>query len=171
MLKFLGAIMIVVACAFLGILAAKSLEGRCILLRGLQEGLIALRREISYANTHLSRALKIASASAGQGEALFSLAAQRLSSGEGISADEAWRGAMEEFGLQKKLENEEKEILEAFGAGLGLSDTYDQINRLELCRQRLALAEGNANQKWQKLGRVWLNLGWSVGIILALLFL
>lgn len=171
MLKLLGAFLVIAACAAGGMLASKSLERRCRILRGLQEGLLALKREISFSNSRLSQAMAAAAVSAGQSYELFQLTGEKLTEGQGISAGEAWQEALKEFAFDTVLEREELEVLQSFGVGLGLSDINDQINRLELCRQRLESIEKNAELQWQKLGKVWRNLGWSLGIVLALLFL
>lgn len=171
MLRLTGALLIILSCSAGGFLASQSLRMRCLLLRGIQEGLLALKREIAFANTQLSQALNIAATAAGEGQGLFLGAAERLSAQRGVSAGEAWGESLTEFAASRELLQEEQEILAAFGLGLGLSDAADQLNRLELCRQRLAAAEEAAQLKWENLGKVWRNLGWSAGVILALLLL
>lgn len=171
MLKLIGAVLIIISCSAGGVFASKGMERHCRVLRGIQEGLLALKREISFNNSRLSQAMVNSAKAAGISGDLFSATGQKLLEGRGISAGDGWQEALEEFNLVNRLEEDEMEVLKAFGSGLGLSNIDDQISRLELCRQRLESIEKNAENQFQKLGKVWRNLGWSLGVVLALLFI
>lgn len=171
MLKVIGACIIVGVCAYTGFLAALGLKKRAALLAVLGQGFLALKREITYSAAPLQEALQTAANAAGEGGALFALAAQGLASGAGLSAQMAWQDALARFPLRERLKPADVEILAAFGEGLGLSDAQEQENRIELCRLRLASAEEAAVALANQMGKVWRNLGWALGLLLTLLFL
>ncbi|MGI5891379.1 MAG: hypothetical protein ACOX7H_01395 [Bacillota bacterium] len=169
MLKILGAIMIIFVCVSIGRLLAEELERRCRVLHDLQQGLLALEREISYAATPLPEALRIAARSSASAASVFENAASKLRQSRGINAQQAWEWALERAGYELPLGAEDLSILSAFGRGLGLSDMQDQIRRLELSRQRLFSLEEEAQAHYRQLGKVWKNLGWAAGIAIAII--
>jgi stage III sporulation protein AB len=169
MLKILGALMIIFVCVYMGRILSGQLEKRCKLLHDLQQGLLALEREIGYTATPLPKALAIAGQSSGLAVCVFSEASRKLEQKRGISAQEAWEISLQKAGHELPLLSEDLAILSAFGRGLGLSDIEDQIKRLELSRQRLFVQEEEAHEQYKKLGKVWKNLGWAAGIAIAII--
>ncbi|MCL2677565.1 MAG: stage III sporulation protein AB [Clostridiales bacterium] len=172
MLKAVGALIVLFACGTAGCLFAGRLTRRVKHLQQLQRGFLALATEIGYTSTALVPALETASRQAeGDMGELFGGAARRLHSAQGKSAEEAWRQTVEQTGLRFGLPGKDKEVLAAFGLGLGLSDRTDQLKRLELTRLRLSSLEEEAREDKQKLGKVWQALGWGAGFALVLLLL
>ena len=156
----------------MGSLFASRLSRRVRYLQQLQRGFLALSTEISYSSTALPPALEIASRQAdGDMGELFTCAGKKLLSGQGGSAEEAWRQAVESVNGKYALANKDQEVLSAFGLGLGLSDRTDQLKRLELTRLRLSSLEEEACEDKQKLGKVWQALGWGAGLGLVFLLL
>ncbi len=170
MLRWVGLIMVVLGCGLMGQLLAKSLERRCKVLQELGQGLLILEREIGYSATLLPQALAQAGQGAGQAGELFIVTGELLAAGEGQGAGHAWLDALDRTAPDLNLEEETRQLLVAFGQGLGLSHSQDQLKRLELCRLRLEGLETEAKNKWRQLGKVWKNLGWAMGLALALLF-
>ena len=166
MLKIAGMIMILIACAGAGRLRAYLPRKRQMLLRGAQQGLLSLMREMSYA-VPISQALSNASAAAAQAGWLFQGTSDLLAEGRGITAGEAWAENIRNHGM----DGEDAELLMLIGDGLGLSDNEDQRRRLELLRQRLAEAEEKSALEAEKYGKIWRAMGWSCGAVLALLLL
>jgi len=169
MLKIIGACIIIFASASIGRAGAAKMEKRFHTLQYLQNGILSLEREINYAATPLPQALINSSSVAGTSGILFELTARKLLAGRGINAQEAWTEAIKEIELP--LNQSDCEILTAFAAGLGLSDSKDQLKRLELIRLRLQTAEEEAKREWQSMGKIWKNLGLASGIILVLICL
>ena len=66
---------------------------------------------------------------------------------------------------------EEYAELTAFAAGLGLTDSVNQLKRIELTRLKLAQAEGQAHEASQTVGKVRQSLGWAAGAALILLLI
>lgn len=169
MLKLIGACIIIFASASIGRAGAARMEKRFQALQYLQNAILSLEREINYAATPLPQALINASSVAGPLGMIFEMTAEKLLAGRGINAQEAWTEAMKE--AEVPLKRSDNDILTSFAAGLGLSDSKDQLKRLELIRLRLQAAEEEAKREWQSMGKVWKNLGLGSGIILVLLFL
>ena len=166
MLKLLGGICILIACAGLGRMKAAVPEKRQRMLQGVGQGLLALMREMEYA-APMSRALRAAASSAGTAEDIFLAAANAMQNGEGTTAEEAWRSALE----TQQPDPKDRALLSIVGDGLGAGELQSQLHALELSRLRIAEAETAAKEEAERYGRVWKTVGWSCGGILALLLL
>jgi stage III sporulation protein AB len=161
--------MIIFVSVSIGRLLAAELDKRCYLLHDLQQGLLALEREISYTKTPLPQALKTAAEAGGRSAVVFHYTVDLLNRRQGISAQRAWELALEKASHELPLKAEDLFILNSFGRGLGLSNAEDQVKRLELSRQRLFQAEELAKDQARRLGKVWKNLGWAAGIAIAII--
>jgi len=170
MVKFIGAVMIIIACAWAGFEASAKLKARETLLCDLGRAFLALKREITYNSALLSQALNTASVSAGSARELFLKASEELSLGKGFSAYHAWENALNDFADNSVLKKEDYDLLHSFGEGLGISDASEQANRIDIWLIRLTEAESAAAVEFSTMGKVWRNLGWSGGLILVLMF-
>ena len=168
MTKLLGAALILLACVSVGQWAARSLKNRVDLLSGLQQGLVALGKEISYSATSMSEALQRVSTLAGQAGRLFAQAGTLLRQGDGITAGEAWQQAVAQ---QTSVDAELRSLLELPAAGLGLSDVDSQVKQLELCRERLREAEQRAEERERQYGKICRSMSWACGAVLVLFLL
>ncbi len=169
MLKIIGAVLIIIASASIGRLFAAKLHQRQICLSQLQQGLLALEREVGFAATPLPQALAQAALAANHGGVVFTAAADLLVNGEGLSAAEAFEQSIAES--QLAISKEDRQILADLSAGLGLSDCDDQLKKIELIRLRLQSAETEAKEQYASWGKIWKNIGWSVGAVLVLMFI
>lgn len=170
MLRIAGAVIIILASVKAGRYFAYVLERRLRILKDIDQGLLALEREISYARTPLPQALAGAAKMSGEGGAIFRIAGEKLLAGEGIGAQEAWRESLKETSSDLGLKEPELEILYSFSAGLGLSHYEDQLKRIDISRQRLAALIGEADEYKNKFSKIWKNLGWMAGLALVLIF-
>ena len=166
MLKLLGSICILTACAGLGKIKASQPEKRRSFLQGAGQGLLALMREMEYAAS-MSRALRAAATSAGTAAEIFLAAADNMKNGEGATAGESWKTALTSLNINEK----DRALLSIVGDGLGAGELQGQLHALELCRLRIADEEAAAKEEAARYGRVWQTVGWSCGGILALLLL
>lgn len=169
MLKLLGALLVGGSCVMLGRILAAQLYRHKDLLAGLQQGLLLLEKEISFSATPLPQALRRAAQGAGGAAALFEQSAAQLAQGQGLTAAEAWHSALQPYRAQ--LLADEYADLQAFAAGLGLSDSENQLKRIELTRIKLAAAEQRAQEACQQQGKVRKSLGWALGAALILIFI
>ncbi len=169
MLKVIGAVLIIIASTGIGRLFACKLQQRQICLSQLQQGLLALEREVGFAATPLPQALNQAALAAGHGSVVFTAAADLLVNGEGLSAAEAFTQSIAEN--QLAISSTDRQILADLSSGLGLSDCDDQLKKIELIRLRLQSAESEAKEQYASWGKIWKNIGWSVGAVLVLMFI
>jgi len=167
-LKLIGALCILAACIAAGRQQARHLQKRRLFLRGAHQGLLALMREIDYAATPMHQALPAAAEMAGPAAFIFSDAAEKLASGDGCTAGEAWQNAIM---AADAVHEEDKRLLALAGEGLGISDAAQQLKTLELLRLRIENAEAEAAATVASYGKIWQTMGWSSGAILVLLLL
>jgi stage III sporulation protein AB len=167
-LTIISSVAIIGGCGYIGQIMAERIHNRCRDLAAYQQGLLALAREIGYGNTLLPAALAVAARVSGGRAGFFADSAAILQKEAGISAGEAWAKAL---AAQKSLPAPEKEALTAFGEGLGLSDTADQLKRIEIHRLRLAAIEETVKEEYARLGKIWRSMGWCTGVIIVLLII
>ena len=172
MMKWIGAVIILLSCGFAGRIFAGALARRVNLLQQLERGFAALSTEISFSVTALPLALKQSGRQCGgEMQALFLRAGERFSDLQGIPAEMIWQQTVDEVTKDSVLLQEDRDVLYDFGLGLGLSDKNDQLKKLELLLQKLRSREQDARTNKEKMSKVWQALGWSVGAMLVLLFI
>lgn len=172
MLKLLGAAMAVAGPSWMGLALAANLRRRPRELQQLQTALHVLRTEVDWGATPLPHALaRAGECCRGPVGRLFFTAARGLATGDGRAAREIWAAAVVEVYPDLALVPADREILTALGACLGASHREDQIRHLNLCLERLAMAECEARQRAESGARLWLHMGVLSGLLLALLAL
>lgn len=167
MLKLLGAMLILVVCAYAGRLGAARLEFRCRLLLGAGQGILMLAKEIDYLATPLAEALRRAGAEAGAAGSLFIAAARVLDERDGVSGGEAWLYALDRESA--RWPEADKAALSVIAAGLGQMDNAGQQRHLELARLRVAEREREAAEQLARYGKIWRSMGWATGMVIVLL--
>ena len=95
MLKFLGAVLVILACGAMGTLAAMGLHARCKELRAFRYGISALQTEISYGLNPLPSALLRASEEAGGNVgAMLAETSAALACSTGENASSLWQSSV-----------------------------------------------------------------------------
>jgi len=171
LIKLLGGLIIISACGALGNMVAKALAARAEALTVACHGLQLLATEIDYGATPLPLALEQVSRRLG-GEVgqLFSKAAENLINEKGLTATEAWEGALADSLNYLAMNGGDTDVLRRFGQGLGLSHREDQLRRLRLVSEQLEERQKEAARASQTQGRVWRGLGVSTGLVLFLMW-
>lgn len=153
----------------MGYLIARQLRRRPEELAAAQAALAALRTEIEYAGTPLPEALeRAADATGGPAATLCREAAGRLRGGGGLSAAEAWTGALALADPRSSWSEGDLAALRGLGPALGASGAADQVRHIELCAGRLRAAEAEARGGVERQARMWLYLGVLAGAALVL---
>ena len=152
------------ACVGLGGWGAARLRRRINYLCGLIRGVDSLMRDVDYLASPLPEALEQAAGCAGEAAAVFAAAAELLRSGRGLSGSEAWLTALAETDCREPA-------AASVGAGLGETDAAGHLQQLAACRQRLALAQEEAEADLARFGKIWRSMGWCGGAALILLLL
>ncbi len=170
MLKILGAIMVIVTCGLLGLTVAQSYQKRVEQLRQINTGLKMLETEIVYTATPLPLALdRIGKQMQGPVAAFFTQVAVILDKRAANGVTAAWEVGLQKLSQESVLQAQDLEIIKSLCPVLGISGIEDQIKNLELVRQLLGQQLVSAQEKGQRLGKMWNTLGFLLGITLVLL--
>jgi len=171
-IKFFGAIMVIISFGIIGIMLGKNMTKHGEELRQMQFGLQVLETEIMYSQTPLPQALKIvANQTQGVVAKFFDTVSKELNNGLGQTAGEAWSKALEKIQPYSTLTSGDINFLDQFGQGLGSSDREDQLKRLTGVKIQLAAREKDAEAERSRFQKVWQTLGWACGLIVTLLFI
>ena len=168
-MKLLGSLLVLAASGLTGLRMAGSCRRRPGELAALRSGLQLLETEIVYGSTPLPAALRqVAAGLSGPAARLFDQAAAALESGRGITGGEGWTRALEAYYPASALRPEDAAALRLLGSSLGASDRREQVKHLNLCRERLAHLEGQAQDHAGRYGRVWGYGGFLTGLLVVL---
>lgn len=168
MSKLVGAVLIIFVGIMLGRKGAERLERRCRMLFGLQQGLLSLANQIGYGAVLLADAAEQAALSAASAQPLFEQLAYRLRDGDGHTAGELWQEVL--AANDDEIDSRDLAILLTLAADLGTTGRDEQLQRLELCRLRLAAQEEQAVLDSVRFGKIWRSMGLGLGVVTVLLF-
>lgn len=172
-MKLILCIVLFACSSALGFVAADRLRQHCKAIETLQGILDTLSVRLRYYQEPLSQAVqRTAQSTEGDAQAFLSMLAQKL--GKGCSAAEALKDALAEktqaITFQESLGKEEKQSLEELFERIG-SHREDQEAAFALCAQRLTQQMADAQQEWQKKGRLYRMMGVLGGAVWLILFL
>lgn len=172
MVKFFGALLIIIACGGAGFFKGQKFAKRPVQIRKLRSVLQNLETEISWTATPLPEALnkvgKIAGAPVGL---LFIKASDLIRENAYFSVGEAWEHALQKTKQYLAVGQEELEILKSFGYGLGNSHREEQIKNLSLVREHLKSLEITAEAEKVKYEKMYRTMGFLVGMAIALILI
>jgi len=168
-MKWIGALLIILSCAWLGYSYAGSLEERVRQLRLLRTALQSLEAEILFGHAPLHEASRnIAKQFQGPVQNLFEWFAEKLLADERTAA-EAWRETIMEIWRETSLKNREQEILLQFGETLGKHDLMQQQKQIQLALVHLEREELDAREREKNYGKMAKSLGLLTGLLLVIL--
>ncbi len=170
-LKCLGAVLLAGASYCLGVSMKKGLKERVSLLASLQDALRYFDNKLSVSGLLLEDGLR----SCGemfyqeqQGRDLFSLAAERLSSGEQTVA-EAWQDSVDLFAGSEYLKEEDKLAIKEVASALGNADGEHQSANIAVAVGRLQELEKKAEAARAKDGNLVVKLAVAIAAVLIIL--
>lgn len=169
-MRMVGLLLIVLTGLGMGLMAAGGLRRRAGSLEQLGRLMGRMADQIRYTAAPVEELLESAERS---GEFRSLPVLSRACSGirDGANIHDAWEQAVEDGGREAGLTQEDRELLLGFGAGLGTTDVEGQVANCgqyrELLDQRLLEARKDSENK----GRLYLTLGFSIGMAAALLLL
>lgn len=169
-IKVIGLLLLVAAGAFLGFSAAAGLSRRAAALEKIQRLLIQLGSQIRYTAAPVGELLAAAAASPEfQSLPFLKAAAADLQ----IDGDfhTAWRQGVKEQGEASGLTAADRELLVHFGDGLGRTDVEGQLTNCRLYAEQLGERLEEARRDAATKSRLYVTLGVTGGIGLALLLL
>lgn len=166
-MKFIGAVMVFIVCAYCGFSLSDRLKKRQMYLSNIITALNLLETEISFGGSRLKRAfIRLDGASETCG--LFKTAADRT---ETLGIKKAWREAVEEKQDELRLTNADTETLMSLGERLGMTDTENQVKNIRYVKNRLEAQLTAAQTEYKSMGRVLRSGGILAGLFLVLIFL
>ncbi len=150
-------------------LISRQLVRRPVELAWAEAALDALRTEIAYARTPLPQALRRAAAGGrGPAVALLRQSAAALEAGSGCSPEQAWERALAAADERSAWSEADVAALSRLGNALGRSDAGEQVRHIRMCVERLRALEEEARGEAGRQARMWLYLGFSLGVALVL---
>lgn len=170
MMKFLGALVIVLAASMLGMQRANLLAARVKQLSRLRSALAVLETEIGYGMRPLSQAcLDIASGKSDVISVIFRSISDKLLHSEDFSTFECFQKVIDEEWPNTALANSEKQILLELGRILGSTDCKDQLKHIALAIAKLKQEEEGATVEHSSFGKVYKSLGFLLGLLVVIL--
>lgn len=170
MLKLLGAALILFAATMFGFAKASAYAQRPRQIRSMVHALQRLETEMVYGFTPLPEALhRIANQLDGPLSGMFRKAAEPLSAGNGVTAGESWRNAVDASWKHTAMSSNEREILSQMSFTLGISDREDQAKHLRLAVQLLQAEEQTAWDEQKRYEKMWKSLGVLAGAFVVIL--
>ena len=160
MFKLIAALFLVVSCWGIGKSNHARLRLRAKRLIHITDGLLCMEGEIRALCTPLPLALS----HAGRYDSLFASAALYC---EESDSETAFLTALK----KENLEKEEIEILSAFSLGLAAADSSGQLQNISVARTRLENLTKEAQEKADRLGKLYTGGGMMTGILLVLLLM
>ena len=170
LIKLLGAACIVIATTKIGFNKAKAVRERPKQLRLLKTALKSLEAEIMYGHTplpivcsHLSKQLD------GPIGDIFGRFGYELMQGNTLVED-AWKKSLDAVWGKTFLKKPEYEIMMQFGSTIGKHDKYTEQKQIMLALNHLEREEQEAFLIQGKFEKMYVNLGFLSGLLIALLF-
>lgn len=90
---------------------------------------------------------------------------------DGVNIHDAWKQAVQDGGREAGLTQGDRELLLGFGVGLGTTDVAGQVANCGQYRELLDQRLSEARKESESKGRLYLTLGFSIGMAAALLML
>lgn len=170
MLKFIGAVFIIVAASLFGMLQALHYARRPKQIRGLIGALQRMETEMTYALTPLPELLTSLAKQAAEPLAdLYRKISEQLTGSAGISTREIWQQEVIETWKGTSMKLPEQEVMLQLGTVLGLSDRSDQVKHLRLAVSQLQAEEAEAREDQRKYEKMWKSLGLLIGGLIVIL--
>lgn len=170
--KILGSIIVILSSTFLGFALANECKNRPLQLRELHGLLQMFENQISYLSDVISEAFeRIGRVSKSAVSVFFIRTVELLREDKTLNASQAWEKAVNENIKKTSLNQEDKDILLAFGKLLGSSELEGQIKNIRLTMTQLKLQEEKAETNRAKNEKMYKSLGILGGIAVVIVLL
>jgi stage III sporulation protein AB len=170
MLKFIGAVCIIIAASLYGFLQALHYARRPKQIRGLIGALQRMETEMTYALTPLPELLaSLAKQTVEPLADLYRKTSEQLTSSSGMSTREIWQHEVQETWKKTSMKLPEQEVMLQLGHVLGMSDRSDQVKHLRLAVSQLQVEEVDAREEQRKYEKMWKSLGVLIGGLIVIL--
>ena len=141
MTKIIGSILVVFATSMIGILAASGLDEQYNEIKYLRQMLYILQSEIQYSRTYLAEAFSnISGFVKSPYNAWLRQLYIKLEGKQDGNLDRIWRETIEEYLIDVKIPERQKQQLKELGVCLGCADIRVQMKYMELLGEQLEIA-------------------------------
>lgn len=163
MIKFAGAVFIILSASYIGFYRAEILRKRLMYLKNIKVSLNILESEISFSQNVLTRVfIRIDGIIDTNG--LFSRAAEKMSR---TGVKKAWCEAVDSSDMY--LKKQDKEALYIFGEGLGMSDKDNQLKNIRHTKDMIDSLLKEAENEYEKNAKLYRSAGFLTGLFFAVL--
>jgi stage III sporulation protein AB len=170
-MKWMGAILLIIASTSIGLVISNRLEKRPKHIRQLESALQLLEAEITYSQSPLHIAFqKIGSQLPEPVSQFFIGCSTDLQSQDGNFLTH-WEKRVDELAAQASYKKAEIEVLKQFGHSLGQHDFIQQQKQIRLALTHLARELEEARDEYSKYSKLARNLGVLVGVFIVLLLI
>ena len=171
MMKFIGAICILLTTTWIGFEASRKYSERSSQLRLLKSALQSLEAEIMFGHTPLHEASRrIAKQIRKPLSLLFSTFAEKLVQRD-TTVKDAWTESLQEIWKYTALKETEFEIMSQVGETLGKHDQFQQQKQILLAITHLEREEIEAREKQLTVGKMMKSLGFLSGLFIIIMLL
>ena len=161
---------ILIGCAYVGIMFATSLKKRVSQLEELQHMIKQMEFDIDFLNTPLCESLRrISGMCRGGVKDVVEYVSFHLSENKCVDMHAIWKKALERFDSELALTDEDKKIILDFSKNLGCGDRIREKNNIEAAAMRLSVAETEARSNAAKNVKMYRGLGILTGILIVII--
>ncbi len=172
MLRLVVCGVIIVGCGYLGLLLSDSYKRRVTQLEDWQNILSALEFNIGFMNLTLREALmRCGDGANGSIRDVMTYICERLSEDRCCDMQSLWKRALDRFGQELCLTQEDKKILIDFSKALGSGDCANEINNIKMALARLSVAENDAREIAKRNVKMYRGLGFLAGIFIVIVLI
>ncbi|MRG86557.1 stage III sporulation protein SpoIIIAB [Salinibacillus xinjiangensis] len=170
-MKWIGAILLLLATTQIGFDIAKRLNDRPKQIRQLKNALQVLEAEIVYGQSPIHDVFYRLSKQIPEPlSSFFRTLNEKLLSSQSTLYD-VWNPALDHFWKKSAMKKTEKEIMDQFGKTLGQHDFHQQQKHIQLALSHLDRVLEQAEEEKYKYGRMAKSLGVLTGLFLILLLI
>lgn len=172
LLKCVGLVMLMSACAMFGISLSRDYIARINNLSQINKMLLLLKGEIKYNNSGINEAVRKVSLQTDNIIGVFlKKVSEKFENGK-VTLKEAWNyGADEYLKNQSKLSEKDILILKELGANLGVTDRETQINNITKCMDVIDMTIQELNETRGEKCRLYKTLGVMAGVFVAVVLI
>ncbi|GAA0458022.1 stage III sporulation protein SpoIIIAB [Alkalibacillus silvisoli] len=170
-MKWVGAIMILFTCTWVGIDIAKNYAKRPKEIRELLQALQIMEAEIVYAQEPIHRVLSYVSKQLSPPVTyIFYDLAEQLMLGD-TTLQVLWEQIITNQWRNTAMKSKEKEILMQFGQSLGLHNVEQQQKQIQLAKVHLQHELEDAQEEEKRFSGMFRTLGFLSGLLFVLIFI
>ncbi len=163
---------IMVGCGLVGIFFASALKKRVYSLEEFQNVIKQLEFDIEFLNTPIGYSLKrIGGMFEGGVGTVIKYISMLLEEQKCADMHNIWKKALERFGNELYLNDDDKKIILDFSKTLGCGDRTGEKNNIRATLMRLKVAEEDARTRAATNAKMYRGLGFLTGIFIVIVLL